>query len=320
MSENNSESEESLAEALSKTYDDLEGDSVKEEAPEPEPAVEAAKEDPAVEVEKQAEEVIPPEHWSDEDKLFFTSTDDSGREWALRLEANASKGIQQKSEELKKFRDVIEPYKYLFNGADETQAIQNLLNAQASLIRDPINGIKWLMKNLGIDEKQFQPSEPTDEDEFLDPELKKLRTEVSSLKDAGEQRARQAVQDQQNAMFAQLAEFRDAVDGDGDKTHPHFQEVYGVMAGLLQSGRAADLEAAYDQAVLTVPEHMDSVVQKRLEEKAKEEADQRAKDAEEAKKKATTVQGKTSAKPPQKDQSLKSALSEAYDKSIKGEL
>jgi len=305
---------ETLTEALEAAYDD----NVKEEAPE----VEAAAEETEV-VEEVAEEipaVVLPEHWSDEDKTAYEAMDESGREWALRLETNASKGIQQKSEELKKFRDVIEPYKHLFNGVDETQAIQQLLNAQASLTRDPVAGIKWLMKSFGVDEKQFQPSEIPADDEFVDPEIKTLRTEVKALREKADGSAKEAQQQHENAVLASIAEFRDATDDDGVKLHPHFTEVYGVMGGLLQSGRVPDMEAAYEKAVLTVPEYMDEVVQQRIREKDAEQVKERDKEAAKAKKTAITVQGKSSAKTPPRAKTMSEELSENYDKSIKGEL
>ena len=128
--------------------------------------------------------------------------------------------------------------------------VQNLLNAQAILQRNPKEGIEWLKKSYGVDEKQPLPAE---EDIYVDPDVRKLKEEIRQLRDQGEQQLRNADNERQRAMFAEISQFKDKVDEKGDLLHPHFQTVQGVMSGLLQSGRASDLESAYEQAVWSVP-------------------------------------------------------------------
>lgn len=314
--------QESLADALSAEFDKqtVEPEAVEEvQASEPD-----EKEEVQVEGESGTEvaEVAPPEHWSDEDKDAFMKMDDAGRDWALRLSSNYDKGIQEKSEELKKFRGAIEPYKHLIPaGVDETAVIQNLLSAQSYLQRDPVEGVKWLMRNLGVDEKQFSKTdEGKDDDPYVDPEIRSLKDEIRGLKDGAEQRARLAEQERQKAFLAEVNQFREETDDSGELLHPHFNDVQGVMAGLLQSGRAEDMATAYEQAVWAIPEYRDSVVEQKAKERAAEELKRKAEEAEAAKKKATTVQGKSSAKKATKEQSLTDSLSEAYEKSVRGEL
>jgi hypothetical protein len=262
------------------------------------------------------EEVSPPDHWSDEDKEAFTAMETSGREWALRLEANASKGIEKKSAELKTLRDAFEPYKHLFPAGSEVAALQQLFNAQVSLQTNPVEGIKWLMRSYGVDEKQFAPStEATDE--FQDPDVAALRAEIKDLKTTSERNALTAQTTQQNAMIAEINQFRDA-EADGEKLHPHYQEVVGVMSGLMQSGRADSLEAAYEQAVWAVPEYRDSEVQRLAAEKATADLKERTKVAEKAEKAAASVNGANGATLETAPVTLADALSDAYDKSVQG--
>lgn len=263
-------------------------------------------------------EVSPPKHWSDEDKEAFTAMDDSGRNWALRLEANASKGIEKKSAELKTLRDAFEPYKHLFPAGSEVAALQQLFNAQNSLQTNPVEGIKWLMRSYGVDEKQFAPStEATDE--FQDPDVAALRAEIKELKTTSERNAQNAQNTQQNAMIAEINQFRDAED-DGEKSHPHFNEVSGVMSGLMQSGRADSLEVAYEQAVWSLPEYRDSEVQRLAAEKAESDLKERTVIAKKAEKTAATVTGANGATLEKKPATLTDALNEAYEKSVRGEL
>jgi len=268
------------------------------------------------------DDVAPPEHWSDEDKTAFLAMDKAGRDWALRAEANYHKGIQAKSEELKKLRGPIEEYRHLFQGVDEGEGVRRLLAAQAFLQQNPTEGLRWLMRNLGVDEKQFaQPQQTAPEDDpFVDPEVKKLKDEVRVLRETAEKDLRNAQTRQYQAMVAEIQKFQGETDEQGQPKHPYAQQVFPTMAGLLQSGRATDLESAYQQAVWALPEYRDSVVQQQVEQRAQEEIAKRVKAAEEAKKKATTVNGKSSAKQSPKDLSLTDALSAAYDKSVRGEL
>lgn len=310
----------SLADALGAEFDRQTAEPV-EAAP---PVETQAKEDVSAsdetDPEASTEDIAPPEHWSDEDKAAFLAMDESGRQWALRLEANAHKGIQAKSEELKRLRGPIDEYKHLFQGIDETEGLRRLLNAQQILQRNPTEGLRWLMKNLGVDEKQFapQPQTPAD-DPFVDPEIKALREKVKSLESNAETQLRNQQAARQNEMLARIQQFTSATDDQGNLMYPHAQKAFPTMAGLLQAGRATDLEDAYNQAIWALPEYRDEVIARQVEQKAKDELAKRVKDADEAKQKARAVNGKGSAKQPPKDQSVYDALSEAYDKSVRGE-
>lgn len=303
------EEEVSLADALAAEFE--------RQSDEPQEPVSDASSEDVTETEIQ-----PPEHWSAEDKQAFMSMDESGRDWALRLEANAHKGIEEKSIQLKKFRDAFEPYKHLVPaGVDETQVIQGLLNAQAVLERSPLEGIKWLMRSYGVDEKQLLPTDTVpDDDEFIDPEVKALKEKVSQLTDQAERSLLAQQQHRQQQIFAEIIQFRDAVNEQGESAHPHFGAVQGVMSGLLQSGRAEDLQSAYEQAVWAVPEYRDSVIEQQARERAEKELAEKTQTAQKAKKSATAVNGKSSAKKISEPKTMAEALSEAYEKSIRGEL
>lgn len=321
---------DSLAKALEDEFDRQTADPEVEEESEKEveqevSGEEASSEDSEESSEETSEvsEVSPPEHWSDEDKQAFMAMDDSGREWALRLEKNAHKGIEEKSKELKKFRDAIEPYRHLIPaGTDESKVIQNLMNAQSYLQRNPVEGIRWLMRSYGVDEKQFSPTDKgkTEDDPYVDPEIRALREEISALKDGATQNAENAHRQRQNALLAQINQFREETDDQGNLLHPHYNEVQGVMAGLLQSGRANTMDEAYEQAVWALPEYRESIVEQQAREQAEREIAERAKKAESAKKAGKSVKGKQSAKESKEPQSLRSSLEDAYDKSVRGEL
>jgi len=310
----------SLGEALSAAYDAQTAEpAVADETP---PETEGASASDETEPEASSADLAPPEHWSAEDKESFLAMDESGRRWALRLEANAHKGIQAKSEELKRLRGPIDEFKHLFQGVDEAEGIRRLLNAQAVLQRNPVEGLRWLMQNLGVDEKQFIPSQkqPEDDDPFVDPAVKALKQEVQKLRADAENRQRNAQTAQYNAMVAEIQAFQNAADEQGNPLHPHAQQVMPTMAGLLQAGRATDLEDAYQKAVWALPEYREQALTQQVQEKLKEELAKTQKVADDAKKKAPVVNGRSSGKQAPKDATLRDSLSENYDKSMRGEL
>jgi hypothetical protein len=307
--------ENTLAEALAEEFDKQTAEETSEEAV----VEETVSEDVVEASDEETAEVKPPEHWSEEDQKVFMEMDERGREFALSQETNFSKGIEEKSKELKQFRDAFEPYKHLFPEGSESQVIQQLLNAQSTLQQDPVEGIKWLMKSYGVDEKQFTPTE-TPDDVYIDPDVKALKDEIAELKRNSEQNARTTENRRQQMMLAEVQKVRDEVDDDGNLLRPHFNNVQGVMAGLMQSGRADSMESAYEQAVWAVPEYRDSEVDRIAKEKSdKALADKKA-EAEKAESAAKSVEGKSSSKSSPKDKTLSDSLSENFDKSVRGEL
>jgi hypothetical protein len=302
--------EVTLEQALADEFD-------KQTQEEPEKELEAAAEEA-----EEVEEVAPPEHWSDEDKQAFVAMDESGREWALRLESNFHKGIEEKSKELKKFRDAIEPYKHLVPpGVAEEQVVQQLLNAQAYLQQNPVEGIKWLMQSYGVDEKQFAPAEtPVEDDLYIDPQVKALQDQIAELKRSNESSLQKAESERQRAYFAQIQSFKDETDDNGELLHPHFQAVSPVMSGLLTSGRAQTMEDAYQQAVWAVPEYREAEVERKIREHAEKQRQATQEAAEKAEKASKTVKGKQSANAAPKPRTMLDDLAENYEKSIRGDL
>ena len=312
--------EVSLTEALNAEFDKQ---AASDDVSEPIVGAETVSETEGAEVEEVVDEVVPPEHWSKEDQTAFMAMNDSGREFALRLETNAHKGIEEKSKELKQFRDAFEPFKHLVPpGVSEAQVIQQLLNAQSVLQNNPVEGLKWLARSYGVDEKQLSATDKTvpDADEYIDPEVSKLKEEVTQLKNHAGNQLLAAENNRKQAIFAEISQFRDAVDEDGTVEHPHFSAVQGVMAGLLQSGRVNDMNDAYKQAVWAVPEYRDSVIETSAKELADKLAADNTKTASKAVKAAKTVNGRGSSPKPQTAESIGDSLADNYEKSIRGEL
>lgn len=271
----------------------------------------------------ESEPVSPPEHWSAEDKEAFQKLDPYAREVLLRKEGQFSKGIEEKSLALKKWEEAIQPYQSLLAGTEPVQAVQRLLQAQAYLNQNPVEGIKWLMKSYGV-EDQFKPETPqegaSDDDPYMDPEVKRLRQELKQARDEQSQRERQAQERQRQQQLAVIQQFQQEKDDEGNLKHPHFEELQPVMAGLLQAGRATDLEDAYQKAFMGHPEYIESEVKRRAEEQLKAEAAKKAEEARKAETASKGPKGKSEAKQVQSKGSWEQDLEENFAKAERGEL
>ena len=325
MSEKNSDSpttevelEESIGASLDAAMD------AQMESSEETDNVEIASKEAEGTVETEVEavpEVVPPEHWSKDDQAAFVNWDQSTRDVTLRMDANFTKGLEEKANSLKRYADAIEPYRSLFAGGDEIQAIERLFQAQAYLGQNPVEAIKWLAKSYGVDE-QFSSSqgEVKEDDPYIDPEVKRLRAELTKTQDDQTLRDRQLAHQQNNARLAVITEFKNAKDEQGKELHPNFDHLQPIMAGLLQSGRVADMEEAYQEAIKTMPEYIDSKIEARLKDESEKESKRLAEEADAAQKAKPVVNGKSDAKATPTKQSLEDALNENFDKSVRGEL
>lgn len=304
---------QTMAEALSETWDALETEdeaveakaedapeNASEEAPEEAEEVEAAEEDDVDEAEEASDELVKveaPEHWSKEDKDVFESlADDTQREWLLNKTKAVESAYDAKFKEVAEQRRqlehldginrIFEPYRdqLALHGTNEVQYVERLVAADKFLRTDPASAIQWLAGQYGID----LPSIGQTDDEYLDPaaaqRIAKLESEINRMKASNQSQAEAQRAASANALQAEVDRFKDEKDESGSPLHPHFEDVRAVMAGLMQSGQAAGLESAYEQAVWAMPKTREQALKAQTEAQAKAREAKRKADVEKARK------------------------------------
>lgn len=135
--------------------------------------------------------------------------------------------------------------------------------------------IEHLARQFGVD---LAARQSENEQEYVDPEVAKVRAELQSLKAA-------QVQQAQAAQFAHLRQaqaavdaFRSAVDEKGAPRHPHFEKLEASMRAMIQGGLAKTLDDAYAKAAQLDPDiqaektRAAAEAQRRLAEKKAAEA------------------------------------------------
>ena len=328
----------SLREALQEAFDEAADSTAAEDFEEipatddeaqPEDDVKAEAEAQPSEDQSQGEpEVIhAPEHWSAEDRAVFDELPSAAQKSWLRREKEYEKGIQKKAEESKALLEAIGPYRDFLKmrGIDEPTAIRTWVAAQQILDTDPVNGLKFLIQQYGpqvasaLKAEFGQQNEPSGKRD--DPDVAKLRQEISVLRNQNKQIETQYHTERQQQAYQQVQNFREETDANGQPVHPFFDEVQDKMRGLLLSGSAQDLQDAYEQAVWTHPKYRESYAEQQRKAAQQEEAKRRQEAANRAKKTARSVNGKGSIPTPApKKRTMREDLLAAWDQSIKGEL
>lgn len=251
-------------------------------------------EDGSEEDGETAEGVEPPDSWSQEAKEAFKEAAPAIQEQIAKREKEFKVGLQKNAEDAKfgkQIEQIVSPYRAMIQaeGGDVPSAIQDLLNTAYVLRNAGPEQKKQLFTGLarqfGVDLSEFQSNNEPDE-EFVDPEVKKLRAELNQLKQQNEYQVQSQRQAQVQELQAQIQAFA------SDPKNEHFEKVKHVMSGLLQSGAAKTLQDAYDQAVWADPDIRTKLSKKKSSEaELKKRKDQKAKSEQKKKAAGTQVKG-----------------------------
>jgi len=226
-----------------------------------------------------------------------------------RRESDYHKGIEQykqAAEQAEYLQQAIAPYMQNIqaSGVPPAQALQHLLGVEHTLrngtAEQKTRLIAEIARDYGIDLEDITPAPP------LDPQVQQLIQQNRHL-----QQFQQTVQQQQqSAVKSEIERFRD------NPENVHFEEVREDMAVLLETGRAANLQDAYDMAVWMRPEIRQTLVQTQRAEAEKRAAEQQRK--QRAKTAAGSVKGSANSKATSvsSNASLRDTLTAALDGDI----
>ncbi len=241
-----------------------------------EPVTETSEPEIEAPVEQEAPEIPakrPPSSWKKEtqaewDKLPVHVQDD-----VLRRETDFHRGIEQykvHAQRAQAYDQAIAPYQQTLQqlGVQPEVAIGELFKAdhllRHSAPHEKAAYFAKLAQDYGVQLGDIQAPPQ------VDPAYQALLNEVRTLKNTESQREQQRQQYEQQQLNSQIAAFSEGKE--------HFDAVREDMAALLQAGRAADLEAAYDMAIWARPDLRSGLLQQQTraaEEKARAAMQQR---------------------------------------------
>jgi hypothetical protein len=190
-------------------------------------------------------------------------------------------------------------------------AFDNLMQTQHSLRTGTPEQKRQALESI----RQTYGISDAEDDEYRDPELASLESQVQSLSSQINQGQYAQQQAQLDAANTQIEQFKAQVDDKGTPLHPHFDAVEGTMSALVGNGQANDLKSAYDMAV-----YADATIRQQLvnEQVAKAKAEAQAKVKTVKAKKAAEVNMSASSPPgasrkPTGNPLDFSAMAEIYD-------
>jgi len=235
--------------------------------------------------EDETEELLTvSESWSKEDRAVFDGMEPDAQQILLQQSKNLEKGFTRKSmkraDDLKSYEDIVSLYsgfEVQLNqaGLNPVTATQRLVGAQQALMQNPEAGLRQLMTEYGGgDLKGIVTRMATDlgitaaaddgQADYVSDTERALQQRLTAMEQSQAQQA-QATQTQQlNQLQNQVKLFEGAVDEHGNKLHPHFNDVEGIMTTLLRSDPSLGLDRAYDVAVRSNDTHFDSLVSDRV--------------------------------------------------------
>lgn len=243
------------------------------------------------------EEKIPdaPRSWTAAEKAKWNEATPEVRQAILRREQEVEQGFTKLDEDRnfgKSLKEIISPYMPIIQaeGGTPQAAVQSLLNTAYILRTAPLAQKTALFHQLaqqyGVDLKNSTAAVHPDQT------VQQLQTQIATLQ--------QEIQ-KQPQVFAQQQESRavkDQIDAfAADPKNVHYEKLKPVMASLLTSGQAKDLQDAYDKASWADPDTRSSILVE--QHKASEEkrlAEIKAK-ADSARKRAVSVRGSPSIHP-----------------------
>lgn len=268
---------ENLREQLTAAYEEVTTPDVVE------PVVEEVIEEPVETeepVEKETapieEEVIAPEHWAADDREVFKSLDKKGRDFLLRrhkeMEASHTRKLQALSEETRiaeNFKKSIAPYEsYLKQlNIDPNQAVEKLLSTEMRLRMASPQEKAMLMQDLA---KQYGAALNPAEVPYVDPNMQAIFDELNKQK-AYLVRQEQEKQEQHvRSLEGTIQSFASTKDDRGNLKYPHFESIRQDMGALINAGKAATLEDAYEKAAWMNAELRKELITRQYGEKKEE--------------------------------------------------
>lgn len=287
------EAVEAREEAPEKTTPEAQEASEPEQVEEEQPDTEETDQGESEEAKPAEEEqpLEPHSRWSAEDKERFATLPREAQDFVLKRESEVNALLTQKTQELaEKSRD-IDPVLQIFEdrrhiaaqyGMTPVQEFDRLYQIANYAEKDPAGYIKWFAEQRGINLQ----GESSGDDEYVDPDVAALKTEITQLKQL-------VTTQQQQSQQAEMSKTQSLVDSfiANEQDYPHFKELGNSITAIIPAIRQANpgyspetvLKEAYEQAKWADP----GVREKLLAEQKKAEESKRIEEQKAAAAKAS---------------------------------
>lgn len=215
----------------------------------------------------------PHPRWSDAEKADFTALDRKAQKIVLdrykAMEADYTRKAQEAAEARKQaapFLEALSPYQdYLQQvsqqiGTQPHQLVGSLISAERVLRtgtpQDKASAIARIATDYGIDLRAFAAGQGI---QPLDPQSQQLSQTSEALRQELAQVKAFVQQQQTREIESTIEAFKGAKDESGQLKHPHFDDLKEHIAMLLHTGKADNLEHAYEIASGPIRKALDAI-------------------------------------------------------------
>lgn len=224
-----------------------------------------------------------PQHWNKDWRDDYAKTDEAGRRLASAVDKEWARGYQQKMQEFHGDRRYAESVRGSIpdsvreqlraNGLTEAQFVGDMARWYVALSQNPREAYEELGRQLRLSEAPGTPSNQgqagqPEADEWQDPEIQGLRSELGTLRQ-GQEKSQQTVeqlhqqlqnmtrQQQIAAADSHIQQFAAETDEAGHPKHPYFDQLQKHIVAIMRTDPEISamplsrekLAAAYEQAV-----------------------------------------------------------------------
>jgi hypothetical protein len=149
---------------------------------------------------------------------------------------------------INEYRGKVEPLQPFMQMAEQSGAkledvLGRYVNMENTLRTDPVQGLHLIAQNLGATPQQLAElltGQQAGQPDPRDQQILTLQSELSRLRQGQTDLTQTVTQQRQREVANQIDQFK--------AEHPRFDELAGEIAKMLETGYAADLDAAYEIA------------------------------------------------------------------------
>jgi hypothetical protein len=205
-----------------------------------------------VEADEQASQVTQstaeplgvPQSWAKEHHQTWSSLSPDAQKYIALREKQMLDGLEQYKTHSglgKAMNEAIQPFMPALQqrGLDPAKAVQALLNAQALLDRDPVEGLRRLAESYKVDLGQLKPAET----QQLDPNVKALQDRLQQFESKLTEREQAELAERRAKVASEVEAFA------ADPANAYFDEVADDIAALMKAYPNLTLKDAYAKAV-----------------------------------------------------------------------
>ena len=250
----------------------------------------------------------PPVSWPKDKTEAWNTLTPEVRDFILKRESEFEKGFQSKAEKYKPYDALIDeleqrrPQLAAMGIAEPHQHYRALAAVEEAFAKDPARTIVELAKRYRVEQHIAQYYGQAGQ-QHPDARVQQLESTIAELSARERQREEQQQKSLVDTLSQEIEAFRN------DPKNVHFDTLKADIAQLLQSGIAPNLREAYDKAAYLNPEVRKQII----EAEAKVKAEEAAKAAAEAKKKAS-INVRSTPAAPGKPTNMRDTMASVWDR------